>query len=261
MLQLVSHERNQPVSRESLIDDDPKVADVINDGQVDQAPGKSDRIPSPALARLHVDHDGGRLEDVDQSSERRGPHVAIVQDSLERRPARTYSGEKRGGSAHSTRHPDRAAQRSEDGRSREDSLPHDHLRRTGLIRPYPASDLVLLAELALRGELREVPERLFERRIHSESATKGERDAEEIAAWFDPSERSRSRVGAKGRSRVGAKGRVFWGSNSAILTSADLPLRTRLAGSAGFTGGWIVKRLRVQASRLRNGTGQAQESS
>lgn len=43
----------------------------------------------------------------------------------------------------------------------------DALRRTGLHRPFPSSDLVLLAELSLQGRLVEVPEPLFRRREHA----------------------------------------------------------------------------------------------
>lgn len=45
------------------------------------------------------------------------------------------------------------------------------LRRTGGQRSYPSSDIVLLAELALRGRFVEVPERLFYRRFHSSMTT------------------------------------------------------------------------------------------
>lgn len=43
----------------------------------------------------------------------------------------------------------------------------DVLRQTSLHGPYPESDRVLLAELALRGRLVEVPEPLFRRREHA----------------------------------------------------------------------------------------------
>lgn len=42
------------------------------------------------------------------------------------------------------------------------------LRRTGLIRPWPSSDVTLLAELAALGQFHEVPAPLFHRRIHPE---------------------------------------------------------------------------------------------
>jgi glycosyltransferase involved in cell wall biosynthesis len=45
------------------------------------------------------------------------------------------------------------------------------LRRTVLIRPYYASDITLLAELALHGKIVELPEFLFFRRFDQDSAT------------------------------------------------------------------------------------------
>jgi glycosyltransferase involved in cell wall biosynthesis len=48
----------------------------------------------------------------------------------------------------------------------------DALRRTGLHRPYPASDHVLRAELTLLGRIVELPEPLFRRREHSERSTR-----------------------------------------------------------------------------------------
>jgi glycosyltransferase involved in cell wall biosynthesis len=40
------------------------------------------------------------------------------------------------------------------------------LRKTGGLRPFVGSDIVLLAELALRGTFVQIPERLFSRRMH-----------------------------------------------------------------------------------------------
>jgi glycosyltransferase involved in cell wall biosynthesis len=45
----------------------------------------------------------------------------------------------------------------------------DVLRRTALMQSYLGSDNVLLAELALHGQFREIPERLFSRRIHAKA--------------------------------------------------------------------------------------------
>jgi glycosyltransferase involved in cell wall biosynthesis len=59
------------------------------------------------------------------------------------------------------------------------------LRRTSLIGPYPASDMILLAELCLLGPFREVPERLFLRRRHPEASMKNASSAE-LVQWFDP---------------------------------------------------------------------------
>lgn len=60
------------------------------------------------------------------------------------------------------------------------------LRRTPGIGPYESSDRVLLGELALLGEIAEVPDRLFLRRFHPAVSTFACRSKREIAHWFDP---------------------------------------------------------------------------
>lgn len=62
----------------------------------------------------------------------------------------------------------------------------DGLLQTDLIAPYPSSDVTLLAQLALLGQCREIPERLFRRRIHSGSSRQGDHTLAEVATWFDP---------------------------------------------------------------------------
>jgi len=63
----------------------------------------------------------------------------------------------------------------------------DLLRRTGLIRPYKAADVVLNAELALYGELWQLPERLYNQRMHSANSARARMSEEEEARWYDPS--------------------------------------------------------------------------
>ena len=63
------------------------------------------------------------------------------------------------------------------------------LKKTPLIGSYASSDRVLLGELALQGELYEVPEYLFYRRIHAMVSTRAHRTVREMLAWFDPSKK------------------------------------------------------------------------
>ena len=63
----------------------------------------------------------------------------------------------------------------------------DALRRTRLLGTYPSADYVLLTELALLGPFRELPDRLFFRRLHGEMSRMANPSAAEAAAWFDPS--------------------------------------------------------------------------
>jgi glycosyltransferase involved in cell wall biosynthesis len=58
------------------------------------------------------------------------------------------------------------------------------LRRTRLIGSFVSSDAALLFELALLGDWVEVPEVLFDRRVHAQSSRANRTDAQ-IARWFD----------------------------------------------------------------------------
>jgi len=60
------------------------------------------------------------------------------------------------------------------------------LKQTALIGNYPASDRVLIGELALHGQFIELPEYLFLRRIHPKISTVASKNVNEVAAWFDP---------------------------------------------------------------------------
>lgn len=62
---------------------------------------------------------------------------------------------------------------------------------TSLLAPYHSSDVVLLAELALRGQIWEVPERLFLRRRPEEPDARHRLTQVEKIRWFDPSRRLR----------------------------------------------------------------------
>ena len=63
------------------------------------------------------------------------------------------------------------------------------LRQTRLIGPFAMSDYVLLAELSMLGEIREVPAVLFQRRVHPEISTYVNRKPGDLHRWFDPSRR------------------------------------------------------------------------
>lgn len=60
------------------------------------------------------------------------------------------------------------------------------LTRTGLHGRYPGADRVLLAELALQGKFKEVPERLLLHREHPHRATRFHSTPQEIMEWHDP---------------------------------------------------------------------------
>ena len=60
----------------------------------------------------------------------------------------------------------------------------DTLRATQLIGAYNLSDLVLLCELALRGQMLEVPEELFRRRMHAGSSHEANPTLRSVREWF-----------------------------------------------------------------------------
>ena len=62
----------------------------------------------------------------------------------------------------------------------------DVLRRTDLIGAYSDSDRVLLAELALHGPFKEIPEVLFLHRLHPRSSVRTYPSRIARMVWFDP---------------------------------------------------------------------------
>lgn len=61
------------------------------------------------------------------------------------------------------------------------------LRQTALIGNYPRSDRNLLGELSLAGEIYEIQENLFYRRIHPQISTEENITEYQLAVWYDPS--------------------------------------------------------------------------
>jgi len=62
----------------------------------------------------------------------------------------------------------------------------DVLKMTALIGNYPASDMILLSELALHGNFHELSDALFQRRDHPQTSIRANVTTDERAAWFDP---------------------------------------------------------------------------
>jgi len=67
----------------------------------------------------------------------------------------------------------------------------DVVRHTAGIGSYVSSDMILLGELALRGQICEIPEPLFLRRDHPGTSVRAYPRSETRAAWFDPSKKGR----------------------------------------------------------------------
>jgi glycosyltransferase involved in cell wall biosynthesis len=66
------------------------------------------------------------------------------------------------------------------------------LRKTRLIEGFWASDYVLLLELAILGEIWEIPETLFLKRDHPDRSCRRNNSKSDFAAWFDPEEKERN---------------------------------------------------------------------
>jgi glycosyltransferase involved in cell wall biosynthesis len=60
------------------------------------------------------------------------------------------------------------------------------LAGTRLHGNFPSADWVLLAEIALAGEIWELPDRLFRRREHTGTSRAANVSLEELTQWFDP---------------------------------------------------------------------------
>jgi glycosyltransferase involved in cell wall biosynthesis len=65
------------------------------------------------------------------------------------------------------------------------------LRQTLMSQPYYGSDHPMMAEVALVGELYEIPACLFFRRVHPKSSLKANRDHRSLSLWFDSSMKNR----------------------------------------------------------------------
>lgn len=58
------------------------------------------------------------------------------------------------------------------------------LRRTRLIQSFVGSDRILLAHLVLLGKIAELPQYLFERRVHGHTSTMANRRLSDLKSWF-----------------------------------------------------------------------------
>lgn len=64
------------------------------------------------------------------------------------------------------------------------------LRSTNQHGDYPSADLILIGELALWGDIYEVPEPLFIRRLHENNSTRAnDQQIDKVWKWFDPDQK------------------------------------------------------------------------
>ncbi|WP_163544380.1 glycosyltransferase family 2 protein [Occultella kanbiaonis] len=115
---------------------------------------------------------------------------------------------------------------------------------TTLITANRSSDVTFLAQMAVAGQIREVPDRLFYRRVVGESASLGAHNRRAVAAFFDPH---------RSAGVMPPMLRVFVDINRWILTrrGAIVP---RVRTAAAFSAAWTKRNAGVALWRARRRT-------
>jgi glycosyltransferase involved in cell wall biosynthesis len=121
----------------------------------------------------------------------------------------------------------------------------DYLRRTRLIGPFFGADYVLLGELAMLGEIRELDEVLFRLRAHPKRSMKANRGARAQAAWYDPSAAYRRFV-------MPGWERMIWELLKSVRRSPLPPMETVRCGLA-IVGTHYWRRFRNAGGRVKSG--------
>lgn len=115
------------------------------------------------------------------------------------------------------------------------------LRKTRLIDSFQGSDVVLVAELSLIGQFREIPEFLFFRRRHAGASRLANRSPGAVRHWFDPEGRP---------PLVPIKLRLVWEHLVSIGRSALSPFEKLMAWPL-YLITYLIRRLRVRAGRVK----------
>ena len=120
------------------------------------------------------------------------------------------------------------------------------LRRTRVHGSFPSADYVLLAELALAGEFRQLPEPLFFRRFHPERSVQANPTIEGLTHWFDPQRNPATRPQL-----------TLFVEHLRGIHHAQLTTRQRTLAYVSYSGAWARRyaapraRLRMALSRLK----------
>jgi glycosyltransferase involved in cell wall biosynthesis len=118
----------------------------------------------------------------------------------------------------------------------------DVLRGTRRIQSFAGADAVLLLEAALRGAVLEVPEALFQRRIHAGASHEANRDRAALERWFDPRRTRRFRLPVRYE---------LLGGYLRAAREAPLPAAARAQAAAAILGTWSARQARVRLGRWR----------
>jgi hypothetical protein len=117
------------------------------------------------------------------------------------------------------------------------------LRRTAGFRDVIGSDNLLLAELCLLGQIHELPERLYHRRIHPQSSSRVFPGLRERMRWLNPFFRSRAAIFPVTR---------LFMEHLRIIRAAPLPRAEKARAVARFLPAFAEARLRHRAWQLRS---------
>ena len=117
------------------------------------------------------------------------------------------------------------------------------LRKTRLIDRFHACDYVLLMEVAILGEIWEIPEVLFQRRFHAGVSTNANRTPAELAQWFDPSLKSRRLFSPRLKLDLVPRTRLGW-EYARSIARMPMPTGERLLCFLTALYGWASREIR-----------------
>jgi glycosyltransferase involved in cell wall biosynthesis len=120
----------------------------------------------------------------------------------------------------------------------------DTLKKTRLIQSFFAADHVLLLEVALLGEIWELPETLFQRRVHSGISTTANKNWRELQVWFNPSQKGLKNY-LPPPLRLGLE-------FSRAIARSQLPLRERVICHLGIFMVWLPRECQTLITIYRN---------
>jgi glycosyltransferase involved in cell wall biosynthesis len=117
------------------------------------------------------------------------------------------------------------------------------LLRTGLIRPFSGSDVLLLSEISLLGEIHEIPEWLFYRRRHSRASRLENSTRKTVARWFSTDNQHAIQILTPGVRLLWEHVRLVWGSKFSVAT--------RIRGVIGYLATRLLRWARVRGGRYK----------
>jgi glycosyltransferase involved in cell wall biosynthesis len=118
------------------------------------------------------------------------------------------------------------------------------LLRTGLIRPFSGSDVLLLSEISLLGEIHEIPEWLFYRRRHPRASRLQNSTTETVARWFSTD------VASQRQDLLPPNTRLLW-EHLKLVWNSSLPWTGRIRGVVSYLATRIVRQARVVGGRYK----------